>query len=65
MATLTLKVPSIVCEGCADVIKKNILNLDAEAKVGVDITAKTVSVETDVSESSIKDIITSIGHTVE
>ena len=65
MATLTLKVPSIVCEGCADVITKNILNHDGKAKVDVDITSKTVSVETETSEASIKELITSIGHTVE
>jgi copper chaperone len=64
MATLILTVPSIVCEGCADVITKNILNRDAEAKVDIDITAKTVSVETEASEASIKEVITSIGHTV-
>ncbi|MCP2732124.1 heavy-metal-associated domain-containing protein [Limnofasciculus baicalensis] len=65
MATLTLKVPSIVCEGCADVITKNIVNYDAQAKVDVNVTSKTVSVETETSESSIKELITSIGHTVE
>ncbi len=64
MARLTLTVPSIVCEGCADVITKNILNHDAEAKVDVDITAKTVRIETETSEASIKEAITSIGHTV-
>lgn len=60
-----LKVPSIVCEGCADTITKEIKVHEPEADVKVDIQAKTVTVETQASEESIKQMITAVGHTVE
>lgn len=64
MPTLKLQVPSIVCEGCAKTITDVILTHESDAKVDVDMTAKTVSVETEASEESIKQMITSVGHTV-
>jgi copper chaperone len=63
--SLQLKVPSIVCEGCAETITKAIKSLDADAQVDVDISAKTVKVEGSQSEDSIKQAITATGHTVE
>ena len=65
MAEIKLKVPSIACQGCADTITKEILTHESGAKVDVDIEAKTVSVETEASQESIKQMITSVGHTVE
>lgn len=64
MAVMTLKVPSIACDGCAKTITDEILTHDSGAKVEVDVKEKTVSVETDVSEESIKQMITAVGHTV-
>ena len=46
MATIKFKVPSIACDGCAKTITEEILSHESEAKVEVDITAKTVSVDT-------------------
>jgi copper chaperone len=60
-----LKVPSIVCEGCADTITKEIKTHEPEAEVTVDIKAKTVTVDTKASEESIKQMIAAVGHTVE
>lgn len=65
MAIIKLKVPSIVCDGCAKTITEEILTHESGAKVEVDMTAKTVSVETEASEESIKQMITAVGHTVE
>jgi copper chaperone len=62
--TLSFNVPSIVCDGCAKAIKDEILTHESDAKVNVDVTAKTVSVDTAASEESIKQMITALGHTV-
>ncbi|MDJ0600939.1 MAG: heavy-metal-associated domain-containing protein [Crocosphaera sp.] len=63
--TITLKVPSIACDGCADTITKAIEGQKPEAKVSVDVDSKMVTVETDASTETIKEIITEAGHTVE
>ncbi|MEC4984229.1 MAG: heavy-metal-associated domain-containing protein [Oscillatoria sp. PMC 1068.18] len=63
---MKIKVPSIVCQGCADTITKEIETHEPEAKVNVDLDGKTVTVnETKASEESIKQMITAVGHTVE
>ncbi|MGL5921804.1 heavy-metal-associated domain-containing protein [Chroococcidiopsis sp.] len=63
--SLQLKVPSIVCDGCAETITKAVKSVDADAQVDVDVSAKTVKVEGVQSEESIKQAITATGHTVE
>ena len=63
--TTQLKVPSIVCEGCAETITKAIASLDAEAQVKVNLEAKIVTIESKSSLESIKEAITAEGHTVE
>ena len=62
--TLTLSVPSIKCDGCADAITKEIKVHDAEATVNVDVEKKTVEVDSGMSESSVKQAITAAGHKV-
>ncbi|MDY7009118.1 MAG: heavy-metal-associated domain-containing protein [Cyanobacteriota bacterium] len=62
---IQLKVPSIVCGGCADTITKAIKTHESEADVQVDVEQKIVTVETKASEESIKQAIVSAGHTVE
>ncbi|NJL45649.1 MAG: heavy-metal-associated domain-containing protein [Leptolyngbyaceae cyanobacterium SM2_3_12] len=61
---LQLKVPSIVCDGCAETISKAITALDADAKVDVNVEGKTVSVETSAAESAVRAAIVEKGHTV-
>ncbi|MEL4898533.1 heavy-metal-associated domain-containing protein [Crocosphaera sp. Alani8] len=63
--TITLKVPSIACGGCADAITKAITGEKPEAKVSVDVDAKMVTVDTDESTEIIKGIIIEAGHTIE
>lgn len=62
---LKLKVPSIVCDGCADTITETITTMEPDAKVEVDVKAKTVTVEAAASEETIKQAIVATGHTVE
>ena len=62
--TMTLTVPSIKCEGCGETITKGIKASDADAKVSVDIKNKTVEVDSEMSESSVKQAITATGHEV-
>ena len=59
---ITLNVPSIKCDGCAETITKEIKVHDANATVNVDVEKKTVEVDSDMSESSVKQAITSTGH---
>ncbi len=62
---MTLSVPSIKCEGCGETITKEIKVHDADATVNVDIAKKTVEVDSDsLSESSVKQAITAVGHEV-
>jgi len=63
--TIELKVPSMVCEGCVDTITKEIKKNLPEAQVNIDLKTKMVSVDTQASEASLKEMITSTGHTVE
>ena len=60
----TFKVPSIKCEGCGDTITKEIQVHDENATVNVDVANKTVEVESDMSEESIRQVITATGHEV-
>lgn len=62
--TMTLSVPSIKCEGCGETITKEIKTHDAEAKVSIDIENKTVEVDSAMSEASVKQAITAVGHDV-
>jgi copper chaperone len=62
---LKLKVPSIVCDGCAETITETITTMEPDAKVEVDVKAKTVTVEATASEETIKQAIVATGHTVE
>ncbi|MDJ0590383.1 MAG: heavy-metal-associated domain-containing protein [Pleurocapsa sp. MO_226.B13] len=63
--TIELKVPSMVCDGCVSTVKDAILTHEPKAKVEIDLNTKQVSVDTEASEASIKQVITAAGHTVE
>ncbi|MEM8502145.1 MAG: heavy-metal-associated domain-containing protein [Cyanobacteria bacterium P01_D01_bin.1] len=62
--SMTLSVPSIKCEGCADTITKEIKVHDDSATVNVDVSGKTVEVDSSMSEESVKQAITAAGHEV-
>ena len=60
--SMTFKVPSIKCEGCVDTITKEIKVHDENAKVKGDVENKTIEVESDMSEESVKEAISVTGH---
>ncbi len=62
---LTLKVPSMVCEGCAETITKAVKTVDSSANVSVDLPSKIVTLESSSSEESLTQAIIATGHTVE
>jgi copper chaperone len=62
--SITLKVPSIACDVCAETITKAIKNDEPSANVKIDVANKIVTVETEASETKIKDAIISAGHTI-
>ncbi|MCC5600796.1 heavy-metal-associated domain-containing protein [Nostoc favosum] len=62
---IKLKVPDIKGDECAKKITKSIQTMESDAKVDVDVNAKTVAVETAASEETIKQIVQSAGYTIE
>lgn len=63
--TMNFKVPSIVCDGCITTIKDAITTHEPNAKVEANLDTKQISVDTEASEESIKQVITAAGHEVE
>ena len=63
--TLEMKVTSMVCDGCVEVVTKTIKNLDSAAQVSIDLPTKAVKVETQAAETDVKKAIVDAGHTVE
>ncbi|MEH1833747.1 MAG: heavy-metal-associated domain-containing protein [Nostoc sp.] len=62
---IKLKVPNIKGDECANKITKSILTMESDAKVDVNVNAKTVTVESAASEETIKQIVQSAGYTIE
>jgi copper chaperone len=59
---LELKVPEISCGGCVNAIANAVKTLDANAIVQGNPTTKIVSVETQASETAIREAIAKIGY---
>ncbi len=62
---LKMNVPNIACDGCAATITESIHVVEPEAKVEVNVKAKTVTVEAASSEESIKQAIVAAGYNIE
>ena len=60
--SITIKVPTITCEVCANTITKAIKNSINNAEVSIDIEQKLVKIENDISEVKLKEIIIEAGH---
>ncbi|MBE9007210.1 heavy-metal-associated domain-containing protein [Fortiea sp. LEGE XX443] len=60
--TLQLTIPKLACSACINTINIAIQKVDATATVQADTKTKTVSVETQASETAIKEAITSVGY---
>ncbi|WAL60423.1 heavy-metal-associated domain-containing protein [Thermocoleostomius sinensis] len=62
--TLQFTVPNLACSACGDTIATAIKAIDSTAIVQADPKTKQVSVETQQSEATIRQIITEAGYTV-
>jgi copper chaperone len=60
--TIQLTVPDMACGACSETITKAILAIDAQASIKADPTTKQVTVETQASESSVKEAISAAGY---
>lgn len=63
--TLKFQVPDIGCERCVVKITTSIHNVEADANVDIDVKTKTVVVESNASESSIKQAIVAAGFQID
>ncbi len=63
--TVEIKVPSMVCQACANTVTKAIKSLDTEADVQINLETKTVNINGKPSETAVKEAIVSVGHTIE
>jgi copper chaperone len=59
---LQLKVPKIACSACVNTVTKAISTIDPTAKVEADPKTKLVSIETQKSETAIKEAIATAGY---
>ncbi len=62
--TLQLKVPNMACSACGETITEAIKAIDPHASVQTDPKTKLVSVETQVSEVAIREVIKTSGYSV-
>lgn len=60
--TIEFKVPDMACGACSENITQAILKLDSQASVKANTETKQVIVETQASESSVREAITSAGY---
>lgn len=61
--TLQLTVPNIACSACGD-ITKAVKAVDPTAIVQADAKTKLVSIETQTSETAVKETITAVGYSI-
>lgn len=60
---IAFDIPDMTCAHCKSTVEKAIRSVDAEAKVSIDLTAKTADVETVASVEEIAGAITAAGYT--
>lgn len=59
---IQLTVPNMACSACANNITNAVKTVDADAIVQADPQTKLVNVETQASETSIKDALAAAGY---
>ncbi|MEA5569874.1 heavy-metal-associated domain-containing protein [Calothrix sp. UHCC 0171] len=62
---LKLNVPDISCNHCAETITESIQVVEPNAKINIDVNAKTVIVESSASAESIRQAIVAAGYTID
>ncbi|MEA5620044.1 heavy-metal-associated domain-containing protein [Cronbergia sp. UHCC 0137] len=60
--SIKLTVPGMACSACATNITNAVKAIDSNATVETDTTTKLVSVETQASETSIKEALVAAGY---
>ncbi|MEM7554000.1 MAG: heavy-metal-associated domain-containing protein [Cyanobacteria bacterium P01_A01_bin.84] len=63
--TLQLKVPGIACSACVNTVTKAIKSVDAIASVEADIVTKMLTIQTEVSEEKIREVLDKAGYPVD
>jgi copper chaperone len=63
--TLTLTVPNMSCSVCANNITKALQAVDVNATIEADPKTKLVSVDTQASETAIKEALAAAGYPAE
>ena len=61
---IQLTVPNMACSACGNTITKAIKAIDPTATVQADPKTKQVSIETQTTETNIKQAITDAGYTI-
>lgn len=61
---ITLKVPSIACESCANAVTQAIHHQDSQAQVTVEVATKIVTIDTALPESIVREAIAAVGHEI-
>ncbi|QDL12638.1 copper chaperone (plasmid) [Brasilonema octagenarum UFV-E1] len=61
---LQLNVPNMACSACAETITKAVKAVDPTATVQADPKTKLVSIETQASQTLVKQAITDAGYSV-
>jgi copper chaperone len=59
---LQLTVPKLACSACANTLTKAIQTIDSTATVQANPKTKVVTVETQASETAIKEAISAVGY---
>jgi copper chaperone len=57
-------VPSIVCDGCAELLNERLSGVPGVDAVNVDVAAKTVTVDGDADDAGLRAAIADAGHLV-
>ncbi|MBO1048794.1 MAG: heavy-metal-associated domain-containing protein [Dolichospermum sp. JUN01] len=60
--TITLTIPGMACSACASNITKAVKAIDTNAIVEADTKTKSVNVDTQASETAIKEALTAAGY---
>jgi len=60
--TYHLTIPTLVCSACADAVTRAVRNQDPQAQVAVNLEAKAVAIESQLSEALLRQAIEDCGH---
>jgi copper chaperone len=62
LMTIEIKIPDMACGDCVETITKAVVAIDPQAQVAANTNTKQVTVETEASESSVKEAIVAAGY---